>query len=251
MPREPRSPAATQPVDSGQVLRAGARRGAPFVLELVGSPGSGKSSVARALVEGTDPPFELASPRGRVGSARIVRNAVGLLPAFTAQLLRRPNRPWYRYMMAIQLRSYAEMLDSWSEPRRVAVLDQGPVYLLSILQRMLRGEPHDSPLFRRFWTATLAEWSRALDLVVVLDARTEVLLERIRRRGTPHPVLWMPPDAARRFVERRLASRGGILDALAAAGGSVRILRLESGSRSAASLADEVRGSVLARRSGE
>jgi hypothetical protein len=206
----------------------------------VGPPGSGKSSLVRALLARKDRRYFAAALRGRVGWATVTRSAVWVALPFAAQFGRIPTRPWYRYRTMVQLGIHAAVLCGRRRAGEVAVLDQGPVYLLSILQRALRADGSDHRRFLRFWEATLGYWSRALDLVVVLDAPDEVLFERVKSRGTPHPLLGLDPASGLRVLGAGRRSRELILEQLSARNPSLTVERLDTQGLCAEALAERV-----------
>lgn len=58
------------------------------------------------------------------------------------------------------------------EESSVVLLDQGAVYMLSILQRALPSDSRDRSdgVFRKYWANALEAWSCRLSCVVVLEA---------------------------------------------------------------------------------
>jgi broad-specificity NMP kinase len=199
----------------------------PIVMEITGASGSGKSSLARALA-GTGGGVAHVSLRGNVSAAQVTRGALRAAVPFASQLVRLPSRPWYRFGLMVQLQCYAELLRRLEGRRGIVVLDQGPVYLMSIIQRALTGS-NDRPRFLRYWSDTLDFWSRALHLVVVLDAPGDLLLDRIRQRGTPHPLLGKSPEKAARDLAQARRSQKRILDALCARRQGPEVLEIATG----------------------
>jgi hypothetical protein len=222
------------------VRRPAAGRLRPLAMEVVGPAGSGKSSVARALAERGDRLVSAARLADRVSRVAAALSATRVVVPFVAQLGRFPSRPWYRCHIMVQLQSHAEMLDRWNDAEAVALLDQGPVYLLSILQRALRRDGRDSRHFLRFWNGMLDHWAKALGLVVVLDAPDEVLYQRVQARGTPHPLLRRGPEAGPRAIAAGRRGRELILGELCARNPSLIVERLDTHSLDAAALAERI-----------
>lgn len=116
------------------------------------------------------------------------------------------------------------------------VFDQGPVFLL----RQLAGSGGAcGAAIEPSWSGYLERWARALDLVVVLDAPDEVVLERVRARTKAHPLQRLSDaEACRHLAEDRQAF--DLVLELLASHGTVRERRIDTSMMSP----DETRASV-------
>jgi hypothetical protein len=106
----------------------------------------------------------------------------------------------------------------------VVVFDQGPVYTLVRLHEDQDQNSASIELWRR---RKLAQWAATLDLVLLLDAPDDVLVERIRGRVKAH-ALKLGPDASARAA---VAAERGRYDAVIAElmeAASVRVLRFDT-----------------------
>ncbi len=155
------------------------------LVEVVGPPGAGKSSVVAAISD--------REARVRVqGAYRRLRHlpAYGLALAATSPVLVRSagSRGVRRLRPAnrvVRVQASARVLTAGPPAAigAVVVVDQGPIYGLARLDA--DGVAWSGPLGR--WRDRMLEhWSTRLDLVVVLDAPTDVLVERIRTRAKAH-----------------------------------------------------------------
>ena len=116
--------------------------------------------------------------------------------------------------MMVRLETLGDLLAPSRTPGlQIVLLDQGPVYMLAILQRALRASPApgNSRTFEEYWKKTLAAWSMRLDYVVELDASDAVLYRRILERDTCHPVTRLTGAQASQFFERSRRSRERVL----------------------------------------
>jgi hypothetical protein len=201
----------------------------PPAVELVGSSGSGKSSLLRALLKlgaGAIVRSDLDRDTGRL---QIMRHAARAAVLFAGQATRVPSRPLYRFGLMVQLESHLGLLRQRRGTDAVVILDQGPVYLISILQRALRRDGTDSRRFLRYWEDLLDTWSRVLRMVVVLDAEDDLLYRRIQQRGSPHPLLGRPRADMARFFEVARRSSAMVLEELSRRNPRLRIAHLPAG----------------------
>ncbi len=199
-----------------EVWRVMTRR-RPF-LEVVGSPGAGKSTLIDGLLE------------HHPGAARSLGS-------------RNDPMGWLRSMIAVRRGRYASLrpllgddadrvLIHWDHllrrlqdarrcPDPGVVLDEGPLHTLVWLAgRVPDGPRRDAALAALLpLAASLAD---ALDEIVVLDAPDAVLLDRIRARSVPHRIKDADPDTARAFLATARQARDRLLQAYVDAGGAVR-----------------------------
>jgi hypothetical protein len=200
-----------------------------LALELTGLPATGKSTLAAALTEAG---AGVVAPRPGAWRAAslLVRNAGALSLPFALQCRAMGRRRWNRFHLMVRLQTLDNLLStSHARGPTAVVLDQGPVYMLSILQRALHspdGTVH--PGFRRYWDHTIATWRDRLGLIVELDAEDDALRRRILARAKPHPVKAMSADEARTWFARSRLSRRRIVEALAAGPSGPGVLRLDT-----------------------
>jgi hypothetical protein len=151
------------------------------VVEIVGPPGAGKTTLRDAL--------RLTSPDVHVPDLR----RPGYLAWFAATALTSTPLPlapahpcrlrWRERMIMIHLGALTHV----APPSRavVTVYDQGPVFMLTRLHAC--GFDHiTAGNVRRWWDATLGRWASILDTVIYLDAPESVLVQRIRTRAKWH-----------------------------------------------------------------
>lgn len=211
----------------------------PVLVELMGAPGAGKSTVFAEL--------RAAEPALRPRPVLTRSRAAPLLHADALRMLatlartRTLDRSWTpnKLAMAAELRTLPRVLPHRPEGE-IVVFDQGPLYNLT---RDELAHPRLGP----WWERTLARWERLLDYVVWLDAPDEVLVERIRTRPKAHRV----KDAARadalRWVEADRALHGRVIARAEAAQGGPEVLRYDTGALSAAEVAADVLATVRGR----
>lgn len=132
----------------------------------------------------------------------------------------------------VELETLGTLMDR--EVRRRAgciVFDQGPVYMLSILQRARRSAESDienHPAFERYWEATISDWSRRLDAVIALEAAPDVLRDRVHKRPGHHVLASTTPEQTTAFLERSRTSREKILQALGKGNSAPTVHRLRT-----------------------
>ena len=212
----------------------------PTLVELVGPAGAGKTTLVRALVEG-GAREGIDLPRLPYMSA-LLGSAFQLLPA----LAMRPGHS--RWFSRSELRS-AAYLDAWhrmiGSVRGVTLLDQGPVYRLASLKEF---GPYltDSRAFATWWSAALERWARSLDLIVLLDAPDEILLERINGRAQDHLVKGTDERTVERFLARYRTAFDHVVGAMRTLGGP-EVISFDTSGIPAAQVAEAVSARLAAR----
>jgi broad-specificity NMP kinase len=187
------------------------RDGDVVLAELLGLPGSGKSTVARALAA-TGAVMVRSRYRSWGQVPAYVRSAVRLAP--TLATAPRSRSSWRNGRRLLRLASSEAIVNrSSSDPGVTAlVFDQGPIFLLRQISDGAAGSVAESR------ARYLRLWADTLDLVVVLDAPDDALLERIRSREKEHQLKEIGLDEARRGLAAERCAQQAVLDELAFAG---------------------------------
>lgn len=187
----------------------------PRVVELVGAPGSGKSSVAAAL--GELPGVSVVKDHQRRDLPMLAWSAVTAGKVLWATPPRGVSRlRWIAWLGRCRAapRIARRRLAAGA---RVVVLDQGPVYTLGRLAESARRDP----AVARWQLAGVAECGRFLDAVIVLDGEPSLLADRLRSRAKAHQADDLAVDAAISYLERERAMSRTIAAAVAAAGATM------------------------------
>ena len=208
-------------------LSGGVRRRTASVVELVGPPGVGKTTIRRELLA-----LEPGSRTIRVDRQRelgaVVHAALGLvLPIAVERARHRPSPSWADAVQLVRLRALRPAVAREAAgAARLVLLDEGPVYALAKLQAYARAAEDDG-FFGARWRDALARWRQALDVVVWLDAPDELLMQRIRTRAKSHRVKAAGDLETARFLARYRAAYDTVVARLCTAGGP-RLLRIDT-----------------------
>lgn len=172
----------------------------PIFVEIIGVAGSGKSSLARALVSNgyAQPPFISASnPR----HLAVMLRALPRLWVLLAQnLIRHPRMTWADFKLMAYVTGWREFLRGLPEYDDSAlVFDQGPLYALGRLEAKGLGIA-STDTFERWWVEMLSVWAAEISLIVWVDATDEQLIKRINQRSQDHAMKGRPPGEGNRFV---------------------------------------------------
>jgi hypothetical protein len=207
----------------------------PRVVELAGPAGVGKSSVSRALCR------RCTAVQGTVWGLPVLSllgNGVQLIPALCGFWLDSRSLLWNESRHMVRLRTLNHTLQGALTEEQAVVFDEGPVFALA----WLRGFGHET--MRRsvadaWWHATLGEWARTVDTVVVLDAPDSVLAHRIRARPEWHEVKHASDPDISLWIARFRAALNWVLDALTADGGPA-VIRITTDQHQPEYIADQI-----------
>jgi thymidylate kinase len=178
--------------------------GAPYLVEVTGVAGSGKSTLVRGLCDELPDTrratfIETRDPRHL---AALVGALPDMAPVLVGNLWRRPRMSWADVKLLAYVTRWDRVLRRTPAYRSgITTLDQGPLYALVRLRAQGRRIGHTAA-FARWWERSLARWAPQLGAVVYLDADDAVLLGRINHRDQAHATKGEPEDDARAFLAR-------------------------------------------------
>jgi deoxyadenosine/deoxycytidine kinase len=192
----------------------------PYIVELVGPAGCGKSTLARTLCQ--------RNGNLTIAAEIAFRNPEQLpifvksIPLVLSSLFRRIQfrRPWtwdeIKYI--IYLKHWNEVLDIQAQRHPGTILlDHGPIFKLATLHAFgpswVRSALADS-----WWSELFWQWAPRLDLIVWLDAPDSLLETRINARNQKHEVKGKTEQEVFQFLDRYRSSYRFVLSGLAAFG---------------------------------
>lgn len=197
-----------------QAVRDRPRR--PRLVELAGPAGAGKSSVCTALRRRYS-----AAPRTIWGQPvlPLLGNGAQLVPTLAGFWLHSRSLLWDESRHMVRLSTLHRGLEHARESAGdVIVFDEGPIFALA----WLRGFGHvslRSDIADSWWRATLRQWARTVDVVVVLDAPDPLLAQRIRNRPEWHEVKHASDSEISAWMARFRIALDWVLAGLAQEGG--------------------------------
>ena len=192
-----------------------------LVIELVGPACAGKTTLTRALTQGTTkirvaPDIFVRRPEHL---AVFLRNAPRLLPVLLWGDRKSRSFTWEEVKSMVYLKAWTHVLThSGADNNALLLLDQGPVFRLATLHAF-GPDSVRKPAAARWWTARFQQWAPFLDLVVWLDAPDAILVKRINARARWHLVKGKSEQEASQFLDRYRASYRRVLTQLSVNGG--------------------------------
>jgi broad-specificity NMP kinase len=157
-------------------------------IEIVGVAGTGKSTLARTLVD-RDPGHRIVDSlhtRARAHWAYVAHSVPHVLPLIARSARARPGFDWEESKFIVYVTEWRRFLRSdCRDDSGLLIFDQGPIFALA---RLLWGRKPVTATreFERWVDEQVAGWSLELDGIVWLVAPEEVLFERINQREQDH-----------------------------------------------------------------
>jgi AAA domain-containing protein len=211
---------------------------APLVLELMGPPGSGKSTVARRLAD--EPHLVVVKDHERGDLPALVRGVLAALPVLGTRPAAGVSRiRWAAW--AGRVTAAADVVGRRADAgARVVVLDQGPAYTLGRMAPVRR-----RPAFMTWWQHRMRSCADLLDGVVLLDADASTLMARVQSRTKHHAARGLAADAALRLLRAEQERCRAVAEHLERRG--VPVIRLDTGQLDVGDVLHALRATLLPR----
>ena len=197
----------------------------PFVAEIVGPAGVGKSTLSR-LLNHRDGTVRAGLSVWGLPPTLLFRNLWFALPVFL-DLYGIGRLPWDEVKQIVRLMALHQLLkqERWQHYQTL-VLDEGAVFTLAKLCAFGR-ENIKSRFCEKWLQDFLRQWASTLDAVIWLDAPDSILTERIRARNKAHRVKEETDLEIHEFLARYRASYEKIISELIAHR-SLKVMRLNT-----------------------
>lgn len=199
-----------------------------LIIEILGTPGAGKSSLATALGAHVGETRWVRTYLSGRNLLPWVRSGAALLPLLLSGSFSGPS-PIRGRIWAVRISASHVILERASADERLLFFDQGPLF--TMLRLMETGVVWSrGHRWQRWWQREVSEWAGALDVAVVLDAPDDVLLHRIRNRAKPHALKGGPEREARTALAKWRAQLELLISELQGHG-EVEVVRLDTGGK--------------------
>lgn len=214
-------------------------RPGPFVVELVGPAGAGKTALLRAL--GADPRVRAGVHIDRIRLFPVLLlHAARFLPLAIGLLTRGREHAWRGLLHFVRLRALPRTIARAAAAGDIDVilLDEGPVFSLGRLSVFQEADRRGG-LPARAWHAELARWASLLDAVIWIDAPDVVLAERIRTRTKQHQIKGGTDAEMAGFLARYRQAYREIRERLTG-GGRIKMVQLDTSGLAVEAAAERV-----------
>lgn len=166
-----------------------------LLIEMIGPAGSGKTTLIKALCQ-HDERFALCDRPGLFRRIFAFARLISLCPGL---LIYRPRLSRDEIRAMIYLQAWHVMY-SGGKQQGITLFDHGPLYRIAILREFCT-KLSNSTRFQQWLTDWTHRWLRTLDVVVLLNAPNDILMERVFARGEFRVLMTVSAEEARRLLD--------------------------------------------------
>lgn len=215
------------------------------IIEFVGLPGSGKSSVTKLLL--TQSSTFVASKRLKLGSLkdapRLAYYGLQIAPLLFDGFWKERRYTRDEAKQLVYLHSMAPFISRQTLSRdgtdqAALLIDQGPIYYLTHLKAFGPTSGNDDR-FNRWYKKMLLQWAKTLDIIIWLDGPDDLLLQRVMQRDKWHPLKGGSQKQAKGMLLRHRISLTKVIH-LMQESASIQMVTYQTELHSARSIADDV-----------
>jgi adenylate kinase family enzyme len=209
------------------------QRKQPFIIELLGPPGSGKSTVSSILQKQNNEVSIEIFPYFRQAKNLpfFAINLIRLFPDLLKLLWQHPGRRFVNgrdiALMTVLTGWDASLQQMAKMNGKAIILEEGAICLLGKLSGF-GSEAMRSDSLAGWRQKTYSRWGRTLDFVILLETPIPVLLQRVRARGVQYEIGSMADEEACRYLERIKQSQDEVLSRIIAMPKAPKIIRIDA-----------------------
>jgi thymidylate kinase len=203
------------------------------VIELIGVAGVGKSTLYRSLKSRNYPWLicDQVLPVWNISSVPFfIKNITSMMP-----LLMQTEIMGERLLKRREI-AFLALLHGWHKTLRkkadhqgsAIILDQGPISMMAYLS-VFGPESLKYDHVQSWWDSIYHKWAQALDLLVYLDTKDEVIIDRIRNRSQDHFLKKETTDVICEWIYKYRGLYTQILNRFESNGRKVKVVRIDSG----------------------
>jgi deoxyadenosine/deoxycytidine kinase len=205
----------------------------PISIEMMGPAGAGKSSLIKILRE-SDQRFKLSSNPAGLNRIWYSAKLLGLLPGL---ILHRRTLSRDEIRSLVYLQAWHAM--NVDDHEQITLYDHGPLYRIAVL-REYGVKFAQAKHFQKWLNSWYDRWTQRLDLVVLLDAPNEILMERVIARGRFRVLMTVSSEEAMQQLDAYRRAFNRMLEPVRQTASFPQVLKFDTSTMTTEAIAAQV-----------
>lgn len=211
----------------------------PLIIEIVGPAGVGKTTLLNTLLQRNQ---DIVTDLNISKIHHLIVLLNHILTFFPTYFNRFKSTRWFtvrEFRSMVYLVTWIKIIKQYKYSQYSSIVfDHGPIYRLAML-REFGPIITKSNVYKKWWNHLFDQWTNILDIIILLDAKNELLIKRIQSRQRYHYVKGKSNQEKIEFLIRYRKSYQYVIEKMTSNQGP-RLLQFDTSKKSPVQIVEEL-----------